>query len=241
MPPESVLFESRTLRASVIGRTGVLDKVKALTLLPDGVHVTTQGVADYYEVGERVVNKILQRHREELESNGFRVLRGADLREFIRDIKSLCPSSYPQARSNLGIFTRRAVLNVGMLLRDSEIAHRVRAYLLDAEGDGNGGEVRSGEWDQPGRAYASFESLVTNAAAKAAAMVLDGPIGARLDAVDRRLDAHGRVICAMSDRLCRLGDEVTGMRQDIARIDDRLDGFAEVLRTRLPKPPRRRR
>jgi hypothetical protein len=34
--------------------------LKALALLPDGLHVTTQGVADYFEVGERVVNKLIQ-------------------------------------------------------------------------------------------------------------------------------------------------------------------------------------
>ena len=45
-------------------------------------------------------------------------------------------SSYPQARSGLGILTRRAVLNVAMLLRDSDVARRVRGYLLDAEEHG---------------------------------------------------------------------------------------------------------
>jgi hypothetical protein len=37
------------------------------------------------------------------------------------------------ARRSLAVFTRRAVLNVGMLLRDSPIAQRVRTYLLNAE------------------------------------------------------------------------------------------------------------
>src|SRR3954471_21994970 len=52
MPPETALLESRALRDSVIERTDALDKVKILTMLPDGVHVTTRIVAAYFEVRE---------------------------------------------------------------------------------------------------------------------------------------------------------------------------------------------
>lgn len=58
MLDESVLLESRTLRTTVLDRTHVLDKVKALALLPDGIHVTTAMVASYYEVTELVINRL---------------------------------------------------------------------------------------------------------------------------------------------------------------------------------------
>ncbi|MFI5759450.1 restriction endonuclease [Streptomyces sp. NPDC051563] len=124
---ESVLLESRTLRTSVLGRTEVLDKVKALSLLPDGLHVTTAMVAAYYEVTQVAIRALLFDHREEMESNGYRVLTGPELSYFkqLSDVRS-------QTRS-LAVFPRRAVLNVGMLLRDSEVARQVRTYLLDAE------------------------------------------------------------------------------------------------------------
>ncbi|MGW4905277.1 restriction endonuclease [Streptomyces sp. NPDC004270] len=128
---ESALLESKSLRDSVLERTDVLDRVKALSLLPDGMHVTTAMVAAYFEVAETVINNVLSRHRQELESNGLRVLRGPELREF----KKLNLSSYngPQPRSGLALWSRRAVLNVAMLLRDSEVARQVRVYLLDME------------------------------------------------------------------------------------------------------------
>ncbi|WP_406726519.1 restriction endonuclease [Streptomyces sp. GD-15H] len=128
---KSVLLESQTLRSSVLDRRDVLDKVKALSLLPDGMHVTTAMVAAYFEVAETVINNLLSRHRHELQSNGMRVLRGSELRNF----KELNLSSYghPQPRSALAIWSRRAVLNVAMLLRDSEVARQVRVYLLDTE------------------------------------------------------------------------------------------------------------
>ncbi|MFF4113848.1 restriction endonuclease [Streptomyces sp. NPDC001714] len=128
---ESALLESQSLRDSVLDRTDVLDRVKALSLLPDGMHVTTAMVAAYFEVAETVINNLLSRHRQELESNGLRVLRGPELREF----KELHLSSYdgPQPRSSLALWSRRAVLNVAMLLRESEVARQVRVYLLDME------------------------------------------------------------------------------------------------------------
>ncbi|MEV0689217.1 restriction endonuclease [Streptomyces sp. NPDC050388] len=131
MIKESVLLESPSLRSSVLDRTDVLDRVKALSLLPDGMHVTTAMVAVYFEVADTVVNNLLSRHRQELQSNGMRVLRGSELQNF----KELNLSSYghPQPRSALAIWSRRAVLNVAMLLRDSEVARQVRVYLLDVE------------------------------------------------------------------------------------------------------------
>ncbi|MEU1401616.1 restriction endonuclease [Streptomyces sp. NPDC005728] len=130
---ESALLESKTLRDSVLERTDVLDRVKALSLLPDGMHVTTAMVAAYFGVTVEVIRQLSKRHRDELETNGMAVLRGADLRKFESDNVSLSLGSYPQARRSLTIYSRRAVLTIAMLLRDSEVARQVRTYLLDME------------------------------------------------------------------------------------------------------------
>lgn len=121
------LTESRTLRTQHVAKVDVLDKVKALTLLPDGIHATTEIVASYYEVTPEAIKKVVQRNREELTENGLHVLRGPELREFEGDNLSLSKVR------NLALFTRRAILNVGQLLTDSPIAERVRTYLLDVE------------------------------------------------------------------------------------------------------------
>ncbi|MEU9648635.1 restriction endonuclease [Streptomyces sp. NPDC048110] len=133
MISETALLESPALRNSVLDRTNVLDRVKALSLLPDGMHVTTAMVATYFGVTAEAVRQLTKRHREELEVNGMAVLRGADLRQFESDNVSRSLASYPQARRSLTIYSRRAVLNVAMLLRDSEVARQVRVYLLDME------------------------------------------------------------------------------------------------------------
>ncbi|ROO51040.1 hypothetical protein EDC02_5904 [Micromonospora sp. Llam0] len=125
---EQALTESRTLRAQHATRVDVLDRVKALTLLPDGVHATIDIVAGYYGVDADAVESVVRRNRDELAENGLRVIRGTELREF--DSVNLTESKNRRA---LTLFTRRTILNVGQLLTGSAIAQRVRAYLLDVE------------------------------------------------------------------------------------------------------------
>jgi hypothetical protein len=124
---EVVLLESRTMRDGVAERTEVLDRVKALSLLPDGMHVTTAMVAAYFEVGIKAISSLVVDHRDEMKANGYHVLTGAELSSF----KKL--SRIPSQAPSLALFARRTVLNVAMLLRDSEVARQVRTYLLDAE------------------------------------------------------------------------------------------------------------
>ncbi|WP_369247810.1 restriction endonuclease [Streptomyces sp. R41] len=124
---EAALLESKALRDSVLERTEVLDRVKALSLLPDGMHVTTAMVAAYFQVGVKTIRSLVVDHRAELETNGYRVLTGTELSSF----KEL--SGIQSHTASLALFSRRAVLNVAMLLRDSKVARQVRTYLLDME------------------------------------------------------------------------------------------------------------
>lgn len=132
VPNELALTESRTMRAATVDRTDVLDKVKALALLPDGVHATTELVATYYEVDVEAINSLVKRNRAELEENGLRKLEGADLRQFVVADPAIANQLSSRARS-LRLFTRRTMLNVGQLLAESEVARQVRTYLLEVE------------------------------------------------------------------------------------------------------------
>lgn len=121
------LLESRTLRESLADRTEVLDRVKKLTMLPDDLHVTVEMAASYYEVGREAIKSVIKDHRDELENDGMKVLSGDELRSF-KDLTNVGS----QARS-LTIIPRRALLRIGMLLRDSAVARQVREYLLNVE------------------------------------------------------------------------------------------------------------
>jgi hypothetical protein len=130
---ELVLTESRTMRAQTATRVDVLDKVKALALLPDGTHATTEIVANYFEVDASTIDSLAAAYREELAENGRRVLRGEELRDFVTPFGGVANLGLsPKARS-LAIYSRRAILNVGQLLTKSDVARQVRTYLLEIE------------------------------------------------------------------------------------------------------------
>lgn len=128
-----ILTESRTMRAATADRTDVLDKVKALSMLPDGIHATTDIVATYFGVPISTIDSLVAANSEELGANGRRVLKNAELREFATPLGGVAKLGVsPKARS-LALFTRRTILNVGQLLTDSDVAKQVRTYLLDVE------------------------------------------------------------------------------------------------------------
>lgn len=126
---ELALTESPSLRAQYADRVDVLDKVKALALLPDAVHADIPIVANYYEVSEAAIESIVRRNRAELEGNGLRVLKGAAYRDFATVNLTV---ANPNTRS-VSLFPRRAILNVGQMLTNSSVAVDVRAYLLNIE------------------------------------------------------------------------------------------------------------
>lgn len=126
-------INNRSVRDANINKVEILNKVKALTTLPDDMHVTVEMAADYYEVGVKAIKSITLRHRDELESDGLKVLKGYEFENFVSF--SLKPANIevsPKTRS-LTLIPRRALLRIGMLLRDSEVAKQVRSYLLNVE------------------------------------------------------------------------------------------------------------
>ncbi|WP_406331408.1 restriction endonuclease [Streptomyces sp. NBC_00203] len=208
---EAVLLESKTLRDSALERTEVLDRVKALSLLPDGMHVTTAMVAAYFGVGLEAIKSLVKDHKTELETNGYHLLEGEELRSF-KDLSGI------QSRTrSLAIYSRRAVLNVAMLLRDSEVARQVRTYLLDME-------------------YAARTQPVDNSVHTAAAS-LD-------DRIDQRI-THilGKAVVPMFNALIETSgehrQELIALREDVQRVEQRLcdhdTRITDLERTRGPR------
>jgi hypothetical protein len=127
-----VLIESRPLRDQYAGREEALDKVKILMTLPGTFIATTEMVATYYEVPIETIKTLATVNAEELESNGRHVYRGSGLQDFVRPYGGLTNLGLSPKIRELAIYSKRAVLNVAMLLRDSLVAQQVRSALLDA-------------------------------------------------------------------------------------------------------------
>lgn len=131
---ETILVESKTARdgqLSQISQTRALEiisKVKSLYFAlwrGEGI-ATTEQLADFYEIdSSATIRKVLARHKDELESDGVKTIRGRDLKD-VRDRMSLTST-----QSNLTLWTPRAALRLGMLLTSSPVALAVRTSLLD--------------------------------------------------------------------------------------------------------------
>lgn len=142
---ETELIEKKDLRNEFINRIEVLEKVKQLLLLPDINLATTQQVADFYEVDVENIKWHIRNNRDELNSDGFVVYKSQNFRkEFDSllkinncsggfNIEFLNGETIKSSNKGLSLFTRRAILRIGMLLRDSEIAKEVRSQLLNIE------------------------------------------------------------------------------------------------------------
>lgn len=143
---EVELLENKEVRDKLISRLDVLDKVKQLILIPETDYATIEQVAEYYEVDNEVIRKLAINHSDELQEDGFKtftskeiianVLKGNNFPlETVKGKTNVIIAGQVFSIPNRGLrlFPRRAILRVGMLLRDSEIAKRIRTYLLDTE------------------------------------------------------------------------------------------------------------
>lgn len=202
MAVDQILLESPTMRATVADRVEVLDRVKALAFLPDGSHLTTDLVARYFEVPEQALYSLVHDHRAELVSNGYSVLTGTRLTSF-KEVSGI----QSRARS-LALFSRRAVLNVAMLLRDSETARQVRCHLLDIEQQSRSGAVdNSGDGGVDNRfryPEGSVDAAVAGVAERAVRAVIGTSVVPLLNALAVEVGRNSRKIDAMADRVDRL-------------------------------------
>ena len=91
---------------------------------------TKQQVMALFEVSDATVERYVSNHGEELKANGYQLLRGKILNEF-KDLVGGTLMNEGTKTSILGVFSFRAVLNLAMLLTESERAKAVRSRLLD--------------------------------------------------------------------------------------------------------------
>lgn len=134
-----VLVESKSARDNQLTRLShenaleIINRAKGLLVaLWQGTGVTTtEEIARYYEVESSVVRHASKQHRDELVSDGWREVKGKEELKALRSIG--CEVfSLPDATTRVAIWTPRAALRLGMLLRNSAIAQAVRTSLLDA-------------------------------------------------------------------------------------------------------------
>lgn len=135
--------KQKELREQYIGRVDVLEKVKSLIMLPDIELMTVAQVADFYEVELDTIKRVYQRSKTEIDEDGVVNLTSKLLKEqlvpldIINRTKAYAEVEFKDGTKlilpNRGLkgFPKRAVLRIGMLLRDSKVAKEVRTQLLN--------------------------------------------------------------------------------------------------------------
>nr|WP_281480080.1 DNA-binding protein [Wohlfahrtiimonas chitiniclastica] len=91
---------------------------------------TKAQVAEILEVDERTIDRYIENHKDELVENGYKILKGKSLKEFkiyVDDIYVVDISKAP----SLGVFSFKTVLNLAMLVTESDKAKQIRSKILD--------------------------------------------------------------------------------------------------------------
>ena len=128
------------LTKSTIDRQNVLNNKYAVEKLQEDLGLTgmlfneeykftVQQITDFYLVDRTTINRYLNEYETELKHNGYEVLKGKKLKEFKSQFGHILGEGTKAPQ--LGVFNFRALLNLGMLLSESEKAKAIRSKMLD--------------------------------------------------------------------------------------------------------------
>lgn len=141
---QNQLTMDKTLRQKNIHKVEVLSKVGGLLMLPGDAYATTEQVANFYGVTTKALLMIMKRNEDEILEDGYKVWKANDFRSnsmLLLTIETFQGGFYlvdengnkifKATNKGIGLFTKRAILRIGMLLQDSEVAKEVRTRLLN--------------------------------------------------------------------------------------------------------------
>lgn len=99
----------------------------------DTLYLTKDMVASFFGVDVRTIERYISKYDEELRQNGYTVLKGKNLQEFLKSYESSFVTDINVGHKirALSVFDFRAFLNMAMLLVESETAAELRHIILD--------------------------------------------------------------------------------------------------------------
>lgn len=134
----------KSLTTSKIDRQNILNNSYAVEEIEKAIdiksidwdgqkYLTKNMVANFYNVDIRTIERYISKYNSELESNGYRVLKGKQLESFLSAYNNNFATDINVGSKVrvLSVFDFRAFLNIGMFLVESETAAQVRSIILD--------------------------------------------------------------------------------------------------------------
>jgi hypothetical protein len=132
------LTNSSLERQNILNNPYAVQEIQKATNLQgvrfeDGVRFVKEQVAAFFGIDIRTIERYLEAHGDELEHNGYEVLKGKKLQAFREAISAQFVTDIDVGSKvrNLGIFDFRSLLNIAMLLTESETARVLRQTILD--------------------------------------------------------------------------------------------------------------
>ncbi|MBL1275065.1 MAG: DNA-binding protein [Ectothiorhodospiraceae bacterium] len=123
-------------RQNVLNNRYALEKIQEHLAFGGGLEFdgdilfTKQQVMELFDISDSTIEKYLASHSDELKTNGYVLFKGKKLKDF-KGLSGGTVTDYGTKTSVLGVFNFRAMLNVAMLLTESERAKAVRSRILD--------------------------------------------------------------------------------------------------------------
>lgn len=134
----------KDLTSSHIDRQNILNNELALIeikkksnfkgiLWNDELMFTREMASELFEVDIRTIGRYIEKYNDELTQNGYQVLRGKKLKDFLHAMQISFGKdiNVPTKITVLGVFNFRSLLNLAMLLSESEKAKILRQMMLD--------------------------------------------------------------------------------------------------------------
>lgn len=132
------LTTSPVERQNILNNPYALEEIRNATRLQgiefEGSYwLLKEQVADFFEVDSRTIERYLEKFEEELQNNGYEVLRGKRLQEFKLALNNQFGTDMNVGTKTtvLGIFDFRSFLDMAMLMSESERARLLRQTILD--------------------------------------------------------------------------------------------------------------
>ena len=134
---EKDLTNSKIDRQNILNNSYAIEKLQRNIGLKGvdfkgSIRFTIKQISSFFNVNQKTIERYLEEFRDELYGNGYEVISGSRLKEFKNIVSSsVTDINVGDTTQKLGIFNYRSLLNLAMLLRESEQAHLLRNFILD--------------------------------------------------------------------------------------------------------------
>lgn len=135
------LTSSQVDRQNILNNDLAVEEIQRQTglqgiLFEDRYRFSKAMVATYFDVDVRTIERYVSDNVDEISANGYEVLRGKRLKEFMecviqQDVPDINVGNISNRTSQIAIFDFKAFLNIAMLLVESENAKVLRQIMLD--------------------------------------------------------------------------------------------------------------